>query len=237
MTKLESFNIKHFGGQNKKVVFFFAGMGSRAWLYYLPIRYMVSNGFHVIVYDFDPNVMRKGDADSFLQLAANVSRSVATYIDKFSKSGVGYFASFGVSMGTLFAIKVTGENSKIDRVVINMTYGSIAENVWTWKVVGRTKRTAIKQGYTMQTLDEKLSPISPIPNAKYLKSKKVLLYLSTKDKILLFEQSKQFKEALNSHDVRYWYIQNDTGGHFRAGEYNMRKRSIWLNFLERGIVS
>ncbi|HET8709034.1 MAG TPA: alpha/beta hydrolase [Candidatus Saccharimonadales bacterium] len=229
--KISRFNEKEFGGDNKKVVFLFAGMGTRIWLYKSAIQALVQNGYHVIAYDFHPAIVKKGDTDNFLQVAEAVSDKVAKHITQSKADGSEYFAAFGVSMGTLLAIKVASENPEITHLVVNLTYGSVAENVWTWKFIESTKRLAIKQGYDMESLDHKLAPVSPIPSAPKLKGKKVLLYLSSKDKILRFEQSSQFKEALDENGVDYRYVQDDKRGHIMAGLKNMRRKHIWLDFL------
>lgn len=231
LPKLSRFNEKIFGTHNKRVVFFFAGMGTRTWLYTFTIRRLVRHGYKVVAYDFAPGVVKNGDAGNFLEVAERVSQSVRRHIQTFQSTGSTSFAVFGVSMGTLMAIKVAGENEAITKVIINMTYGSVAENVWTWKFVESTKRKSIEQGYTMETLDRKLAPVSPIPNAEYLKGKDVLLYLSTKDKILVFEQSRQFKDALDRHGVNYTYIQNDKRGHIIGGYQHMHNHAVWLGFL------
>jgi dipeptidyl aminopeptidase/acylaminoacyl peptidase len=134
-------------------------------------------------------------------------------------------------MGTLFAIKCTTEFPQINKLVINMTYGSIAENIWTWNFIKSTKARAIKEGYTLKSLDKKLEPISPIPNAPKLKGKRVLLYLSKNDKVLLYEQSLQFKRALDKAGVDYVYVENKHFGHIISGYNNFRKYKVWLDFL------
>ena len=235
LPKISRFNEKVFGAQNKGVVFFFAGMGTRTWLYTFTIRRLVRHGYKVVAYDFAPGVAIKGDVDNFLNITERVSQSVARHIQTFKSTGSVSFAAFGVSMGTLMAIKVATENEAITKVIINMTYGSVAENVWTWDMLRDLKRKSIAQGYTMETLDRKLAPVSPIPNAAKLKGKDVLLYLSTKDKILVFKQSRQFKDALDRHGVEYKYIQNDKRGHIIGGYQHMRNHAVWLNFL-RGDV-
>lgn len=231
LPKLGKFNEKIFGAHNKRVVFFFAGMGTRTWLYSLSIRRLVKHDYKVVAYDFAAGIVKNGDADNLLDVINRVSRSVKRHIETFQKAGDVSFAVFGVSMGTLMAIKVAGENDAIKKVVINLTYGSVAENIWTWKLMESARGRSIEQGYSMETLDQKLAPVSPIPNAVRLKGKDVLLYLSRKDKILLFEQSRQFKDALDHHAVNYTYVQNDKRGHIIAGYQNMRNHNRWLRFL------
>lgn len=41
------------------------------------------------------------------------------------------FHSFGISFGTVFAMRAAPDISGINKIVINLTYGSLADNVWT----------------------------------------------------------------------------------------------------------
>ncbi|QQS20073.1 prolyl oligopeptidase family serine peptidase [Candidatus Saccharibacteria bacterium] len=233
LANLPHFNEYIFGEHNKKVLFFFAGMLTRTWLYTGAINRLVRHGYKVVAYDFHPGVVRKGDAESFLEVSERLSATVQKRIIEFERQGCISYGAFGVSMGTLFAIKVAAENDLIKKLVINLTYGSVAENVWTWNFIKSTKNKSLAQGYTMESLDAKLAPVSPIPNAAKLSGKKVLLYLSAKDKILRFDQSKQFKEALDIHGVEYDYLQNNKRGHILAGYQNMRDWRRWMDFLEK----
>ncbi len=227
----KQYTVREFGQHNDRVVFFFAGMGTRTWLYKRPITFLVSKGFRVVAYDFDAMIVRRGNVDNLLLVADEVLQSVKDYVAQFRKQGISYFATFGASMGTLPAIACAAEIPEVSKVVINMTYGSVAENVWTWWFIKPAKQRAIKQGYTLESLDKKLAPMTPIYNAEKLKGKQVLLYLSTKDKVLLFEQSRQFKEVLDKHGIDYQYVQNDQHGHLVTGYINFKKREIYLEFL------
>jgi dipeptidyl aminopeptidase/acylaminoacyl peptidase len=134
-------------------------------------------------------------------------------------------------MGTILAIKTAAELPEITRTIIMLTYGSIAENIWTWWFIHPAKRRAIRQGYTMESLDKKLAPISPIPNAPKLKGKKILLYIAFRDKILVYKQSHQFQEALDRAGVDYQLVENTKHGHNLSAYENFRQHSHWLTFL------
>jgi len=231
--KLDTFNVREFGVSNNRVVFFFAGMGTRVGLYKKPINRMVEAGFHVIAFDFEARLVRSGEPDLWLDVGQKVSDTVKQQIKKLSTEGVKGFSCFGVSMGTLMAIKCAADNSEIKKIIINLTYGSVADNVWTWRAIKPAKTRAKQLGYTLKELDKKLAPISPIPNASKLKGKEVLIYLARRDKVLLYTQSVQFKDALDRAGVEYEYIENKYFGHIISGIINFKKHTVWLEFLEK----
>src|SRR6266536_3160502 len=137
--------VKEFGWTNHKLIFFFAGMGTRIWLHRGPISRLVQHGYHVVAYDFDPLIVRNGDADNFLAVAEAITNDVKNRVDAAKARGVDVIHAFGVSMGTLLAIKCAAEIPEISKVVINLTYGSVAENVWTWWFIKPAKERAIKR--------------------------------------------------------------------------------------------
>jgi len=227
------FTVQEFGENNSKVLFHFAGMGTRTRLYKGPIGRFVQNGYRVIAYDFDPLIVRNGDVQTFLKVGAEVSADVAKQVAALKTKGVQNFAAYGVSMGTLMAIKCAAEVSEIKKVVVNLTYGSVAENIWTWWFIRPAKKRAIEQGYNLKALDDALAPISPIPHATKLKGKRVLLYLAKRDKVLLYNQSQQFKEALDREGVDYDYVENKYFGHVISGFINYNRPQKYLSFLAK----
>jgi hypothetical protein len=124
-------------------------------------------------------------------------------------------------MGTIFAIDAAAKNPGIVKVVVNLTYGSVADNVWTWWYLRFAKRRFQRLGVKMQDLERQLGSISPIPNASRLKSKAVLLYLSRRDRVLRYGQSRQFKDALDAAKVDYQYIENRHLGHIASIAVNL----------------
>lgn len=227
----KQYRVTEFGAGNPKLMFFFCGMATRIWLYRGPVRRLVKVGYHVIAYDFDPWIVRDGDVNNFLQVGEQVNADTKQQIRRAKREGVRVFHAFGTSMGTLFAIKLAAENAEVSKVIINLTYGSVAENVWTWRYLRKLKQRCVAQGYTMKSLDKALAPISPIPNAPKLKGKKVLLYLPRRDKILRFEQSIQFREALLAAGVEHTYRENKYFGHIISGFINFLHPRIYIEFL------
>lgn len=85
----------------------------------------------------------------------------------------------------------------------------------------------------MKSLDEKLAPLTPIANAPNLKGKKLLLYISQRDKIIPYEQAIQFKESLKSAEIDFNLIENKRFGHNLSGLNNFRNDTVWLDFLNQ----
>lgn len=230
---IDHFRVKEFGDTNSKVVFFFAGMGTRTWMYKKPIKRMVDSGFRVIAYDFNPLIVRKGDPATYIRLADRTLTSVKHKAKSLKEEGITNFSAFGFSMGTLPAIKCTADIPDIDKVVIMLTYGSVAENIWTWWFIKPAKKRALKLGYDLQSLDQELASLSPIPHAPRLKGKKILLYLAQKDKIIRYDQSIQFKQALDNAGAEHIFIENKRHGHNLSAMSNFRNYKVWLDFLNQ----
>jgi pimeloyl-ACP methyl ester carboxylesterase len=228
-----SFRTKEFGIGNSRVLFLFAGMGTRIGLYKPMIKKLVKNDHRVVAYDFDPMVVRNGDPDDYLELGRAVMTDISERLDTFKAEGVSCFSSFGSSMGTLMAIKSAALYPEISKLVINLTYGSVAENIWTWWFIRPAKKRAIALGYTLDSLEKKLAPISPIPSAPDLSGTDVLLYQSRNDKVLLIEQTDQFRAALDISNVEYEHYLNSKNGHFVSAYKNLLNSDIWLQFLDK----
>jgi hypothetical protein len=225
-----AFRVKEFG-TGTKVVFFFTILHSRIWLYRWPISKLVQHGFTVVAYDYKGNLVLEGNVGEFVKVSKKIADDVRERIIAYKHHGYTRFYSFGSSVGTIFAIYCAANIKDITKVVINTTYGSLAENVWTWKYLTRTKNKIIKSGLTMEKLEDLLTEISPIPNAKKLKGKAVLLYLAKHDEVLKFSQSNQFKQALEEADVHYIYYENRLLGHIPSIISNLIRWKRYINFL------
>ncbi len=226
-----TFSYKSFGSVTDKVVFFFTSLGSKYWLY-LPVIYTyVRAGYHVVVYDTSPGIIFDENIFRFLETGEKIARSVQDQVKNMRKKGVKVFVTHGNSMGTLYAVRSAVETPEITKVIINLTYGSLADNIWSWIVMRNIKKRLQRAGITKEQVDEILKPISPIPMAAKLKGKKVLLYLAKNDTLMLYKQSLQFKEALDKAKVDYVYIENPYFGHNTNMIINNFRSKVYLDFL------
>ena len=228
----KSFSFRSFGKAGNPVIFLYTAFRTRYWLYYPTIRKLVKEGYYVVVYDFNPTLVFKGEVSDLLNLANDILKNTKNQVEEFKKDGVKKFFAFGVSMGTIMGLRAAIEIPEIKKVVVNLTYGSLADTIWTQKVLGKIKKRFQKSGITKEKLELLLEPISPLSMARKLKGKKVLLYLSKKDKVILFSQSSEFKKALEEAKVDYVYRENQKFGHIISGFLNNARARTYLDFLK-----
>jgi hypothetical protein len=229
--KHSHYRVKEFGPNSTKIVFFFTILNTRLWLYWWPIRKLTKNGFKVIAYDYSGRLVLNGDVQKFLDVSHAIQSDVASRIRVYKVSGATDFYAFGSSMGTIFTIMCAANIREISKVVINLTYGSLAEHVWSWRYLRRSKRMLMREGITMERLEEMVTLISPIPNAAKLKGKEVLLYLARRDKVLPSSQSSKFKAALDKANVSYQYHESRWLGHVASIIANLWRWRIYTDFL------
>jgi esterase/lipase len=229
--KHNAFRVIEFGSGNKSVVFFFTILHSKIWLYRWPIKKLVQHGFTVVAYDYSGKLVLDGDIEKFITVTKEIEADVKKRIADYKEQAYKNFYCFGSSMGTILAIYCAANIKDLTKVIINTTYGSLAENVWTWRYLKRTKNKIIKNGLTMEKLETLLTEISPIPNAKKLKGKKVLLYLARHDEVLPFSQASKFKKALDEATVTYLYYENRSLKHIPSIIANLLRWKIYINFL------
>jgi pimeloyl-ACP methyl ester carboxylesterase len=232
LSNSNGFRVKEFGPQSEKVIFFFTILNTRIWLYWWPIRVLTRGGYRVVAYDYSSSLVLNGDVARFLAVSDAIQADLQARMLAYKEVGTRSFYAFGSSMGTIFAIVGAANIQEISKVVLNLTYGSLAETVWSWWYLRRTKQEFMRRGISMRELEQLLVPVSPIPNAKKLKGTDVLLYLSKRDKVLLFAQSSRFKAALDEAGVRYTYYENRYLGHISSVVVNFWRRQRYMDFFD-----
>lgn len=232
MNSNKHFSSKSFGSITDKTVFFFSALMTKYWLYYPTIKMYNKAGYHVVIYDASPSIIFDGDVFKFLETSEALLADVREYIPSLKEQGVKHFYTHGSSMGTLFAMKSAIENPEIKKVIVNTTYGRMSDNLWNWNALAHIKKRLVRAGITQEQFDKILEPISPIPMAKHLKNKKLLLYLAKKDKVMRYEHTTQFREALDKEGVEYQYVENQRFGHLVNWNLNNLRSKIFLNFLK-----
>lgn len=227
-----AFRVKEFGPRSDRIIFFFTILNTSTWLYWWPIKKLTDQGYRVIAYDYSGKLVLNGDVPKFLHVSDAIQQDVSTRIVQYKQQGARSFYAFGSSMGTIFAITCAARIKDISKVVINLTYGSLAENVWSWWYLTLSKRKLIRQGITMERLEGLLKPISPTQNAGKLAGKEVLLYLSRRDRVLPNSQSGKFKAALDAAHVKYHYHENKYLGHVASIVMNLWRWRTYVDFLK-----
>src|SRR5579871_613874 len=165
-TSLMNFSVKSFGVSKERVIFLFTAFGTKYWWYYSLIKILTTAGYYVLVYDVNANFILTGTVAEWLHNVDSVIVDVKRKKERLEKYGAKRFFAFGVSMGTLLAMRIAIEIPEIKKVVVNLTYGSLADNIWSWKRL-KTIRKRLEQSHIDKTqLNRLLEPIAPLAMAK-----------------------------------------------------------------------
>lgn len=204
-----------------KVVFLFTAMGTRIVLYLLFAKVLNRKGYSCVIYDYPISLVHNAKNEEWQGLFGEVIGDAQQKIQTYKQSGSKYFYAYGVSMGTLFAHKLARDTPDITHVVLNLIYGDVASNLWTYRGVRKTMKNLIAQGHTMESARSVVSFIDPIVNAPQLKGKKVMLYLSKPDRVIVYDQSKHTLHAFKQAELDLVYVENKYLGHFLGATKNM----------------
>lgn len=214
-----------------KVLFIFTAMGTRIGLYRLFMGLMNRHGYSCIIYDYPVSIVHNAVEAEWQSLFTEVIGDAQQKIDTYRMTGTKHFYAYGISMGTLFAHMMAREAPEISHVALNLTYGDVASNLWTYRLVKKAKKNLIAQGYTKESARAVVAFIDPIVNAPKLKGKKVLLYLSKVDKVMLYDQSKETLEAFKKVGLDLQYVENKFLGHYIGGAKNLMSIKQLITFL------
>lgn len=128
---------------------------------------------------------------------------------------------------------VANESKDISKLILNTAGSDPAENVWVSKITnGKFKSEIINKGYTLEKLQKAWRTITPINNIDNLKDKKILVYLSKKDKIIPFSIGMKFIQELDKRNYDYQLIVNTKLGHLQTAMFNSFRATVYLKFLE-----
>lgn len=217
----ENFRVLEKLVDSDKVIFVFTAMGTKIPLYRLFVRALNRLGYSVVIYDYPTDPLFDVRLDEWKKFYEDIIADAQHKIGVYKQDGVRNFYAYGVSMGTLVANKFTRDTPDIKHVILNLTYGDIADNIWTYKGMRKTKASLMKQNIDIHGLRDSITYVDPIVNAKGLKGKKVLLYLAKRDKVLVHEQTKETKMALEKAGVDLEYVESKYLGHWSAGAKHM----------------
>lgn len=231
-TKEQIFSCRRYGkASNTKVVFFFCAMLTRIWQYRWLYLLMNKYGYTVYAYGVqEKKIFTTYSAADFGEFVGSIRHSVEQQIELEKRQGADTFVAFGVSMGTIYALDCAKYLKDISKLIINLTYGSIAYNVWTYRFHRPTKARFVREWdiTTEEDLREALGPTETAHNLWSLRGKPVLLYTSKTDRVLT--DTMKFKEALRKSGAQATYY-DSIFGHYLAGLLNLARTGRWRSFL------
>jgi esterase/lipase len=223
----KSFRVREWLVDSPKVVFVFTAMGTKIGLYRPFAGLMNRRGYSCIVYDYPLHMLFEAKLPSWERFYADIIADAQARLKRRKDEGATDFYAYGVSMGTLIVNKFTRDTPEISHLILNLTYGDVARNIWTYKGVKKTKRSLMEQGISEEDLRRAIRYVDPIQNAAQLKGKKVLLQTARKDRVLTYDLTKHTKLAFQAAGLDLTYQENKHLGHYMSGAKNMMSiRSI-----------
>lgn len=225
MNKIETydnFRLRECLIDSPKVIFIFTAMGTKLSWYRPSIRRLQKRGYSCILYDY-PFAMtsKETSLERWRLFFEQIVADAQSRLHRLEQNGATHFYAYGISMGTLVANSFTRQTPEIHHVILNLTYGDVATNIWTFKGMRAAKRIFIRQGHNVDSLREQMTYADPIFNAKALRSKKVLLQLARRDRVLRYNQTVKTLEAFRAAKLDLTYRENKHLGHFMGGIKNM----------------
>lgn len=218
----DNFRVKECLIDSPKVIFIFLAMGTKISWYRPSIRRLQRRGYSCIVYDY-PLAMTQNETslERWRLFFEQITADAQSRLHRLEQAGATNFYAYGVSMGTLVANYFTRMTKQIHHVVLNLTYGDVATNIWTFWGVNKAKQVFIEHGLSEKDLRKHLKYADPIANASGLAGKKVMLHLSRPDRILRYEQTQKTLEAFRAVKLDFVYKENKHLGHFFGAIKNM----------------
>lgn len=225
------FKKQGFGPQHKKVVFLLAGWRMKLWSLWPASKILEKNGFYCITYTYDNSVFSP-DVSKTVENFQLIKNDILQSISELKKKGYTEFSVAGGSLGSIFAVLVANESPDITKLILNTTGADTAKNVWISSITkGAFKESIIKQGYTMEKLQQAWRSIIPIHHIDNLKNKKILVYLSKRDTVIPFSLGMELIQAFEKRDYDYRLIINTRLGHIATAMYNSFKAKDYIDFL------
>lgn len=206
-------------------------MLTRLWQYRWLFWIMNRKGYTVYGYEMrERKIFLKYKVSEFGNFLNGVRHEVREYIQTEKANGVTTFAVFGVSMGNIYALNCAKYLKDIDKAIINLTYGSMAHNFWTYKRHRPTVSHFLEGISSEEEVKEKLGTAETTDNLQALRSKKILVFSSRNDTVL--PDTLKFKKKLIESGVKAVYYESSLG-HTAAAFMNLVNKDRWLSFLER----
>lgn len=134
----------------KSVLIFACPFGTKIGLYKMLIKGLVKDGFIVVAYDFDNQVLLSGEPSYLINLINEANKDINRVIRDYEDCGITDFGFYGTSLGAFVLFNAVAVGPDLRWGIFNAG-GNIARGVWELK---RTRRAFEKQGYTLDDLDK-----------------------------------------------------------------------------------
>ena len=213
-----------------KVIFFFAGFGTKVWLYRLIYKRLNTLGYTVVAYQFPARVMLKSDGYFLDNVRGAILKDMRRLIDDFKSQDYNAFSLFGVSMGSVYSIAFAKELPEISKLVLVTMYGSAGQFIWEYHRLKRMKKTYTDKNISMRELEVMYPKIEPLIDTERLNNKDILLFVSREDNVIFYKNTKRFILKAKRIGVNLNVIEG-RGRHIPFIIRTLLKDKNWANFL------
>lgn len=183
-------------------------------------RKFTKQGVAVYAYDFPVKSWNGVTYDEMVTLVEAVIQDACTEIDVLNEHPRTFY-SYGVSMGSVMAIKLAKTSKHIQKVVLNTVYGSSAKQIWDHRALGWTRKHLEDAGKDWKILSEETAHIEPYKNVDSLRGKDILIFYSTADKSHLPGNTEILLQALSKHEIPYTLVTDSKKGHKQFIAHNL----------------
>lgn len=230
-TSKKQYYTREFGRKNQPVVLILAGWKTRLWMYWPVARILALRGYYPIVYAYDDEVFSPNPARTLKSITA-IADVILLRISELKNQGHKDFSIFSFSLGTLIGLMVANNSPDVSKVILNLVGTGPAETVWSWdKLYPDFEQKLHNQHLTLDNLSKIWAPIAPVNNISRLRGKKLLIYLTKRDKVIPYDHGLELVGQIKTAGYDYRLITNHHLVHAHAGVYNFANMRTYLDFL------
>lgn len=192
-----------YGKQHKQVILLINGFGGMHWQVWVPAKLLTLCGYCVVDYAYDKTIFGSDARDVPTRVRA-VRERIVTDITSLRSCGKTIRLLFGTSLGSVITLLVCDVVRDIPFVILNTVGADLADTVWGWEHHVRYRRIWKQyQHIGLLKLRTLWKSISPKTFVSRLIGKKLLLFLSHADNIILYDQGRKFLDVLDAKGIAY----------------------------------
>lgn len=223
---------RSYGSNKKKVIILLTGWKTGFSVYRPFVMLFTLLGYRSIVYVYGKEILSPNlqqTAENFSQVVSRVHQD----LQQLQKEGYTSICLFGISLGTVFAIKLANISPVVTSLILNLTGASIANSIWNWKkrINAYFYQTFQSRNITLQDLEQTWREFNPIENIDNLAKKKILLFIAMRDEIIPFSEGTALVVAMKEKGYNPKIYINQKGNHLIAAITNLFRLSTYRIFL------
>lgn len=233
-----TYRVAVYNPASRRIIFFFCPFGIPRWqlaLPGLPLWKLRREGFGLVVYDYPLEIANTSPERSIAYIEA-VLADVAARIKACTADDVVDIAAYGISLGTSIALNATARHRAIKKLVLNLTYGSIAHHIlhvpFMFLVPPKRAARYIAAGGGPAGITATFAPYEPVALASRLTHARVLMFTARHDRLFSYGEVQKFRQALAAAGVKVEYHENRLLGHFSGSFHNHLKHTLYSTFLK-----